>query len=377
MKFLLAPDSYKNSLTALEVAEAMKKGIQAELFEAEIQMLPMADGGEGTVNALVDSTGGKYIQAEVFDPLMRKRKATYGLLGDNKTAVIEMAAASGIEILNEEERNPWITTTYGTGQLMMEAVNKGCEKIIIGIGGSATIDGGVGMARALGIKFYNNLNQEVGTGGGELSSIEKIDISKLDPRIVQAEIIVACDVNNLLTGTEGASFTYGPQKGANREMVEKLDNNLKHLAGKIRQQLNIDIENIEGSGAAGGLGGGLMAFTKAILKPGFDIIRHETHLDEFIKKTDIVFTGEGKIDDQTQYGKTPMGVAGVAKKYNKPVIAIAGTLGEGYQLLYNLGFDSIVSVIDKPMQLNEALITASELVERTTRSLVRTLLIQR
>jgi len=376
MKILIAPDSFKDSLSAKKVAESIRRGIIHELPDADIKMLPLADGGEGTVNALVDATHGRTIEVAVVDPLRRKIMAKYGLLGDGRTAVIEMAAASGIELLKPTERNPWLTTSFGTGQMIRDALDKGCRKIIIGIGGSATNDGGVGMAMALGIKFLTSKGIETGYGGGELSGIAKINVSELDERIRDTEVLVACDVTNPLTGVRGASQVYGPQKGADQDMVLQLDNNLKHLAGLVNKQLGKDVEDIPGAGAAGGLGAGLVAFFDARLMKGFEIIRQVTQLDKAVEWADLVITGEGKIDVQTQYGKTPMGVAGVAKKYDKPVIALAGTLGEGYQELYSLGFDAIVSILDKPVTLNEALINAPHLLERCARSAIRLFLLK-
>ncbi len=371
MRILIAPDSFKDSLSALEVAESVKKGILLEIPDAEIRLLPMADGGEGTVSSLVDATKGRIVEKEVTDPLGRRVKSSFGILGDGETAVIEMASASGIELLKETERDPWITSTYGTGELIVESLGRGCKKIIIGVGGSATNDGGVGMAKALGIRFLDKDGNETGNGGGDLGDIAEIDISGIDKRIHTTHILVACDVNNLLTGPDGASYIYAPQKGADSEMVKKLDENLAYLGWLIKEKLNIDIRDRPGSGAAGGLAGGLMAFAGAKLKPGFQIVREIANLDEHVKWADLVITGEGKIDDQTQYGKTPMGVAGVAKLYRKPVIALAGTLGEGYEELYHLGFDAILSILDKPISLREALIIAPELLVRCARNAIR------
>ncbi len=373
MRILIAPDSYKDSLSALEVAKSIKRGILFELPKAEIRILPMADGGEGTVNSLVDATDGKIVRREVSDPLGRPIKASFGILGDGETAIIEMASASGLELLSEEERNPWLTSTFGTGQLIIEALNLGCRRIVIGVGGSATNDGGVGMARALGIRFLNSEGREIGTGGGEVGDIQTIDNSQIDSRIVECKIRVACDVTNPFVGPKGASYVYGPQKGADSEMVKKLDENLTHLRRLMKEQLKVDIKNKSGSGAAGGLGGGLMAFAGAKLKPGFSLVREMTNLDENVIWADLVITGEGKIDFQTQYGKTPMGVVKVAKLYDKKVIAIAGSLGEGYNELYKLGFDAILSILDRPMDLKEALITAPQLIERCARSAIRLL----
>jgi glycerate kinase len=282
-----------------------------------------------------------------------------------------MAKASGLELLTTSERNPWITSTFGTGQLMKDALDKGCRRMIISIGGSATNDAGAGMAQALGVRLTDKDGKNISAGGGGLSDVEKIDITYMDKRILDTEIMVACDVTNPLTGPSGASVVYGPQKGADAKMVNKLDQNLEHFAKKVEDQLVINFKKIPGAGAAGGLGGGLIAFTQAKLKPGFDIIRQETGLDDYMQWADLVITGEGRIDTQTRFGKTPMGVAGIAKEYGKTVVAIAGTLGEGYQELFMCGFDAIFSIIDKPMSLNEAMITAPQLLERCGRSVIR------
>ena len=370
MKILVAPDSFKDCLTAQKAGEAIRNGIEGLAGNWDIQILPMADGGEGTVEALIQVTNGRLIETEVFDPLMRPARAKFGILGDGKTAVLEMAVASGLELLEEKERNPWVTTTFGTGQLIKAALDEGCTRIILGIGGSATNDGGMGMARALGVQFFDKSGKPVNRGGGELSRIVKIDISGIDPGIANCKIEVACDVTNPLTGPDGASAIYAPQKGADKKMVQELDANLKYFAGLLKGQLDKDVENIPGTGAAGGLGAGLLAFTRADLHSGFEIVRRETHLDEHVKQADLVITGEGKIDYQTQFGKTPMGVCRVAKQYGKPVIAFAGTLGEGYTELYKLGFDAIFSIVDKPMTLKEALITAPQLLERCAQSVM-------
>lgn len=365
MKILIAPDSFKDCLSALKVGEYLKKGMLKASSAYEIRIVPMADGGEGTVDSLIDATEGRKISCSVLDPLSRKIEARYGISGDNETAIIEMASASGIELLNNEERNPWITTTYGTGELIKDALNKGCRRFICGIGGSATNDGGTGMAMALGVKFTDTAGNEIGFGGGELAKIEKIDISGLDPRINVSEFIIACDVNNPLTGQEGASFIYGPQKGADDKMVQKLDDNLKHLADKIKAYLKVDIENVPGAGAAGGLGGGFLAFLNGKLQKGVDIVTEETNLEEHCRWADYVITGEGKIDGQTKFGKTPQGVANMAAMYNVPVLAVAGTLGKGYQELYSSGFDVVLSIVDKPMELKDALKGAPELLENS------------
>jgi glycerate 2-kinase len=371
MNILIAVDSFKNCLSSPEAGDAIRKGILQELTDSEIRVIPVADGGEGTAEALMQSKGGKIIELMVHNPLMEEILATYVILGDNKTAVIELAKASGIELIPESERNPWVTTTFGTGQLISDALKKGCTKLLIAIGGSATNDAGIGMAQALGVKFFDENNKTIGLGGGALSHIQQIDSTNIEKRLLETEIIVACDVSNPLTGPQGASVVFGPQKGGDPNMVSKLDQNLKHFAEVVQHQMGKDIESIPGAGAAGGLGAGLLAFTNAVLKPGFEIVRSETNLDKQIKWADLIITGEGKMDSQTCFGKTPVGVARISKQFGKTVVAITGTLGEGYQELYSYGFDAIFSILDKPMTLNEALITAPQLLERCGRSVIR------
>lgn len=365
MKILIAPDSFKHCLTAIEVARYLEEGIHKILPEADTKILPLADGGEGTVRTLVDATGGNIYSARVHDPLMREIESFFGILRDNKTAIIEMAAASGIELLQPEERNPFYTTTYGTGELIKAALDRNCEKIIIGIGGSATNDGGAGMVQALGGKLLDKENKQIKKGGSGLKSLVKINISTLDTRLEKCDITVASDVENVLTGPNGATIVYGPQKGANAEMVEKLDQNLKHYANKIEEFSGKQIRNIKGSGAAGGLGAGLIAFANAKIQPGFQVISDIINLKQKVQWADYIITGEGKIDYQTQYGKTPYGVARMVKKYNKIVIAIAGTLENQYEEIYQKGFDLILPIIEKPMQLKEAIREAPDLLKKT------------
>ncbi|SHE85687.1 glycerate kinase [Thermoanaerobacter uzonensis DSM 18761] len=370
MKILIAPDKFKGSLSAFEVANNIEKGILKVFPKAVIEKVPMADGGEGTVESLVDATGGKIIKTNVKDPLFRDIESFYGILGDGKTAVIEMAAASGLYLLKDYERNPMITTTYGTGQLIKHALDKGCRKFIIAIGGSATNDGGTGMATALGVKFYDKDGREIGLGGGELSKIYSIDISNLDERLKECEFIVACDVANPLIGENGASRVYGPQKGATKEMVEVLDKNLEHYGELLEKYFNKKIIDVEGSGAAGGLAAGLMAFLNAQLKSGIEIIIETLKLEEKIKEADIVISGEGKIDFQTAFGKTISGIAKLCKKYNKPLIVIAGTV-EDIEKLYEIGVSSIFSTMEKPMSLEDAIKNAPTLLEKSTERIFR------
>ena len=371
MNILIAPDSFKDCMSAREVANALGRGIKKILPDSVLVMVPMADGGEGTVESVIDATGGERIVLRVKDPLLREVSSFYGITGDGKTAVIEMAAASGLELLELEERDPWITSTYGTGQLIGDALDRGCSKIMLGIGGSATNDCGAGMAEALGVKFSGRFGKLTVRGGGVLSEVELIHLEGLDSRIAGIEIVVACDVNNPLTGPQGASAVYGPQKGADREMVEKLDRNLTHFAGVIENQLGREISKVPGSGAAGGLGAGLMAFLDATLMKGIDMIAEVTGLEEKIRQADLVITGEGKMDAQTQFGKTPFGVAQLAKKHGLPVIGIAGTLEEDAGVLYQEGFDLLLPIQEKPGDLAAALAGAEPLLERTGERIAR------
>lgn len=369
MKIVVAPDSFKESLTALQVADAIEQGLKKALPKAGIIKVPMADGGEGTVQSLVDATGGKIIEKRVTGPLGKPVKSFFGLLGDGKTAVIEMAAASGIHLVPPKERNPLKTTTFGTGELMLAALDKGVEKIIIGIGGSATNDGGMGMAKALGVQFFNQEGAELGEGGGELVKLSKIDQSQMDQRIGQVQIEVACDVDNPLTGERGATNVFAEQKGATTEMKEILESGLKNYAQMIENDVGTAVDHIPGAGAAGGLGAGLLAFANAELKSGVDIVIDAVRLRDQMKEADFVITGEGKIDGQTIYGKTPIGVAKVAKEEGVPVIAIAGHLANDADVTYDHGIDALFSVIPRVMELEDALQHAATNVEKAAQNI--------
>ena len=359
---LIAPDAFKESLAANQVAYFLKKGIEKVLTDATFDLAPVADGGEGFCSVLVNATGGFFRKYKVHDALMRPIEAEIGFSADNRTAFIEMAAASGLEHIEPENRNPLITTTFGTGELIRFAINEGCRKIIMGIGGSATNDGGAGMAQALGIKLTDVNGFYLSYGGGNLHHLFKIDYP-----VIQQDfpaIVVACDVSNPLTGPNGAAAIYGPQKGATPEMVDLLDKNLQHFAQIIREQLKIEIETVAGAGAAGGLGGGLMAFCNARLTHGFRLTAEIIALEKRIAAADFVITGEGRIDEQTLNGKAPFGVAQLAKKQKKPVIGVAGTLGNGYEKLYDAGFDLLVSIVNKPISLSETMKNTPELLEQ-------------
>ncbi|MBT2644096.1 glycerate kinase [Bacillus sp. ISL-41] len=364
MKIVIAPDSFKESLTALEVATAIENGMKKILPEANFVKVPMADGGEGTVQSLVDATGGKIITKTVTGPLGTPVDAFFGISGDEKTAVIEMAAASGLHLVPPGERNPLVTTTRGTGELIAAALDYGVEHIIIGIGGSATNDGGAGMARALGIMLLDSDGREIGEGGGALDSLASVNMDGIDKRLETVKIDVACDVDNPLTGLRGASHIFGPQKGAVPEMVEVLDNNLHHFAEILRTDLGKDIEPVSGAGAAGGLGGGLMAFLSAELKRGVDIVLDAANLETHILDADFVITGEGKIDGQTIFGKTPIGVAKTAKRHNVPVIAIAGNVASDSEVVHEHGIDAVFSIIPGVISLDDAFKNAHTYVER-------------
>ena len=363
MKIVIAPDSFKGSLTALQVAEAMEVGLRRVFPDATIEKVPMADGGEGTVQSLVDATGGEILTAQVMDPLGNTIDAQYGVLGDGVTAVIEMAEASGLTLVPLDKRDPRVTTTYGTGELIRSALAHGCRKLIIGIGGSATNDGGAGMAQALGAKLLTASGEQIKPGGGHLATLNSIDLSELDPRITETETAVACDVNNPLTGEQGASYVYGPQKGATREMIEMLDANLAHFDKILQRDLSKSVGNVPGAGAAGGLGAGLMAFVDASLKSGIKIVTEAAQLSKRLADADLVITGEGQINFQTVFGKTPVGVARVAKTHNIPVIAIAGSIADDSDGVYDAGIDAMIDIVPEPMPLETAIENATALTE--------------
>lgn len=370
MKIIIASDSYKGSLSTLKVAESIEKGIRKVYEDANVIKIPVADGGEGTVDALVLGTNGRYEEVEVVGPLGDRVLAKYGIL-DGDIAVIEMAEASGLTLVDNGRLNPLITTTYGTGELIKDAMQRGIREIYVGLGGSSTNDGGVGMAQALGISFKDRLGQEIGYGGGELHKIHEIDFASLHPLLKETRIMVISDVLNPLCGPKGASNIFGPQKGATKETIEILDNNLNHLGKKIKEYTGKDIINIAGAGAAGGLGGGLVAFCNAKIHSGIDKVLDIANIDKHLVDADLVITGEGKIDGQSIFGKVPIGVSKRAKKYNVPVIAIVGSVGEGASQVYNYGIDMIIDIIDKPMTLMEAMENGSELIERAAENVIR------
>ncbi len=373
MKIVIAPDSYKESLSATEVAQAIEKGFREIFPDAEYVSVPVADGGEGTVEAMIAATGGALQHAVVTGPLGEPVKACWGISGDGTTAFIEMAAASGLALVPLAQRNPLITTTRGTGELILAALDKGARNIIIGIGGSATNDGGAGMVQALGARLVDANGTDIGHGGGSLVALNDIDIAGLDPRLKGCAIRVACDVTNPLTGEQGASRIFGPQKGACEATIAELDANLSHYAEVIKRSLRIDVKNVPGAGAAGGMGAALMAFLGAELKSGIEIVTQALHLEEHIHDCTLVVTGEGRLDSQSIHGKVPVGVASVAKKYHKPVIGIAGSLTPDVGVVHQYGIDAVFSVLNSIGTLEEAFRGASDNIYRASRNIAATL----
>ena len=370
-KIVLAPDSFKESMTAKEACIAMEKGIRKVFKNIECVHVPMADGGEGTMVSLVDATDGVIYKLQVTGPLGNKVIGRFGILGDGTTAVIEMAEASGIHLVKDRNRNPLITTTYGTGELIKGALDKGVKKIIIGLGGSATNDGGAGMLQALGGSLKDDFGQELPFGGGALGQLKTIDLKNFDKRILDVDIEVACDVKNYLTGKNGASYVFGPQKGGTPDMIRTLDNNLKHYSGVVRDTFQTEIDRIEGAGAAGGLGAALVGFCNGRLTKGIELVIKYSKLEERLDGANLVFTGEGAIDFQTKFGKTPIGVSKLAKEKGIPVIAFAGKVGEGINELYELGISSVIGIMPGVTTLEEALAKGKENLEVSSENIAR------
>lgn len=363
MRVVIAPDSFKGSLSAWEAAAAIERGVKRAAPNCETVLLPLSDGGEGLVESLVEATNGTYHEFHIMGPLGEPVWAKLGVLGDGETAVIEMAQASGLTLIPEEERNPLLTTTYGTGELIRLALDLGCRHLIIGLGGSATNDGGAGMAQALGVRLLDSAGDSLGLGGAELARLASIDVSELDPRLNNVKIQVACDVTNPLTGPQGASAVYGPQKGATPKMVEQLDQALANYAEVIRKDLGIDVEPVPGAGAAGGLGAGLLAFLRAELVSGIELVLNTVNFRAAVDTADLVFTGEGKLDAQSAYGKVPIGVARACKPMGIPVVVLAGSVELDTQPMYDDGITACFAVANGPMTLEESMEQAAKLLE--------------
>ncbi|MCI1858717.1 MAG: glycerate kinase [Sporolactobacillus sp.] len=372
-KVVIAPDSFKESLNAAAAAQAIQRGLIHVWPNTAYELVPMADGGEGTVHSLVAATGGKIIAQTVTGALGEPVAGFFGMLGDKKTAVIEMAAAAGLESIPPQARNPREATTFGVGELIRAALDAGARRILLGLGGSATNDGGCGMACALGVKLLDGNGHPLDKGGAALLSLEKIDLSGLDPRIAQTSFEIATDVDSPLTGSNGASAIFGPQKGASAEDVRLLDRALCRFADVAARELHRDIDRIPGAGAAGGLGAGALLFLNGTIRPGVDLIVRETGLEEKMKGASLVVTGEGKIDGQTAYGKTPVGVARIAAKKHIPVVALAGMLAAGCESVYHCGIDALFSIVPGAVSLKEALADADKNLQRTSENIARLL----
>lgn len=368
MKIVIAPDSFKESLSALEVASEIEAGFRAIYPDAEYHKLPMADGGEGTVQALIDASSGQRIVREVSGPLGQPVQGFYGLMGDGRTAVIEMAAASGLELLTPQQRDALHATTYGTGQLIRAALDAGARHFILGVGGSATNDGGAGMLQALGARLLAANGQELQAGGAALAQLEQIDLSGFDARLAQSTFQIACDVDNPLVGPHGASAIFGPQKGATPEQVVQLDGALQQYAAVLARQFGQQVAHLPGAGAGGGIAAAMLVFLRGSLKPGSEIVAQAVGLAQAIAGADLVLTGEGRIDGQTVHGKTPIGVARLALQYGKPVIAIGGCLGSGVELVYQHGIAASVAAVSRPCSVAQALAEARQNLRLTARN---------
>ncbi|HDI3237692.1 TPA: glycerate kinase [Vibrio cholerae] len=355
MKVVIAPDSFKESLTAKQVCDAIQAGLARVWHDAKFVAIPVADGGEGTVQSLVDATQGRLVEVKVMGPQGKRVEAFYGMLGDNQTAVIEMAAASGLHHVPVAQRDPKLTTSFGTGELIRHALDQGVTKLIIGLGGSATNDGGVGMLAALGARFTNADGDPIQLTGGGLRELTHIDLQDFDPRLQHCDILVACDVNNPLCGDKGASAVFGPQKGATPEDVQLLDGTLRQFGLLTEKVTGKMVLESAGAGAAGGMGAALLAYTQARLRPGIEIVLETVQLAYQVSDVDLVITGEGRIDSQTVHGKTPMGVAKVAKRFDVPVLALCGCTGDNYQAVYQCGIDAVFAAVPRAMSLEDAL----------------------
>ncbi|EJF1759131.1 glycerate kinase [Vibrio cholerae] len=355
MKVVIAPDSFKESLTAKQVCDAIQAGLARVWHDAKFVAIPVADGGEGTVQSLVDATQGQLVEVKVMGPQGKRVEAFYGMLGDNQTAVIEMAAASGLHHVPVAQRDPKLTTSFGTGELIRHALDQGVTKLIIGLGGSATNDGGVGMLAALGARFTNADGDPIQLTGGGLHELTHIDLQDFDPRLQHCDILVACDVNNPLCGDKGASAVFGPQKGATPEDVQLLDGVLRQFGLLTEKVTGKMVLESAGAGAAGGMGAALLAYAQARLRPGIEIVLETVQLAHQVSDADLVITGEGRIDSQTVHGKTPMGVAKVAKRFDVPVLALCGCTGDNYQAVYQCGIDAVFAAVPRAMSLDDAL----------------------
>ena len=370
-KILVAPQSFKGSISAMDACSAMSDGVKKVFPECEVIMCPIADGGDGTLETLVEISNGKIHSCNVTGPLGNPIDSQWGAMGDGYTAVIEMARTSGLALIDLDERDPLKTTTFGLGEIIVDALNEGFRKFIVGIGGSATNDAGAGMAQALGVGLYDSKLKSLGFGGQALLDLDSIDFKSIDRRLKECTFLVACDVNNPLTGPEGASAVYGPQKGADDEKIQILDKALGNFGEIVENQLGLHVLSVPGSGAAGGLGAGLIAFLNADLKAGIDIVFDQVQIENKLNGVDLVITGEGAIDFQTIYDKAPIGVAKLAQKYNIPTIGIAGMLGKDYTLVHQDGLEAVRSIVTGPMSLEDASKSAYKLITESVEQSLR------
>lgn len=373
----LAPNAFKGSLAPDQAARAMAEGVLRADPGIQVIQLPVSDGGDGLIPAVHAALGGVVETAGVQDPCRRDIAADYLYIESRSAAVIEMALASGLALLEEERRDPGLTTSYGTGQLILDAMDKGAEQILLGIGGSATCDGGMGAAAALGYRFLDKDGKELSPVGNALNKIHAIDYDRVDPRLDRIRISVACDVTNPLTGPQGAAHVFAPQKGATPAQVLELDRGLARLARIIKSDLGVDVESMAGAGAAGGLGAGMKAFFKADLKPGIDLVLDLIDFRDRIQKADLVITGEGCMDGQTVFNKAPAGVAAAARSLGIPCLAVCGSIGEGARALHDIGIQAIFSTSPGPILLETAMEKAYDLLARATEQAARAFLIKR
>jgi glycerate kinase len=371
LRILVAPNAFKESLSATDAAHSIAKGVRRGLPNARVTEIPIADGGDGTLEAVISGTGGRILKAKVTGPLGNRITAEYGITGDGKTAVIEMSRASGLALVRPARRNPMSTTSFGTGQLIQAALNRGVSRILLGIGGSATVDGGIGALQALGVAFLDRRGRSVEQGGSGLLAIEKIDLNRLHPALQQVEILVACDVDNPLTGPKGAAAVFGPQKGATPGMVRQLDHGLARLAVLITQTTGRRFARIPGTGAAGGIAGSFLGLLGAQLRPGSELVFDLLKLEKVVPNMDWVITGEGQIDFQTQFGKGPGMLAKLARRHGVPVVGIAGSVADNADKLASKGFTALFSVTNRPMDLATAMLEAPRLIERIAEQVAR------
>ena len=373
MNILIAPNAFKESLTAIEAGEAISAGVRVIYPRAKLTLVPIADGGDGTLETVVAGTRGRILKARVLNPLGNRITAEFGITGDGKTAIIEMSRASGLVLVPPGKRDPMVTTSYGTGELIRAALERDVRSIILGIGGSATVDGGIGALQALGVEFMDRRGKPVGWGGNGLLEICQIRLECADPRLKHTRLMVACDVDNPLVGRRGAAAVFGPQKGATPRMVLQLDKGLSRLARLIAAVTGAEVAATPGSGAAGGIAGSLHGLLGAQLKPGSELVFELLHLDKIIPKMDLIITGEGRIDFQTRFGKGPGALAKIAREFNIPVVGLAGSLGQDLESLYDNGFSSLFCIVDSPMTLESAMEKAAPLLQSAAQQVARTL----